>query len=241
MKSEARLFSKSRKALVLGAAAGTLSLAGYASIAVSAGPKQELVNAPLTAEAKSEEPGDFPPEVIIYATDLPESALSEFDFRDDPASPGGRMVGTPNKGDELDPPPEEDPHVTFKARVQRGVPYRCWIHMKVGKPKGKSRANMIWVQFTGAVDKSNREVLRPGTGSYLTAQGPAQEGWAWVGCELAGANPPESLIHFGTSGEVTVYLQAGMEGVAFDQFLLSPARFLEKPPSEAVVKEESAN
>jgi len=33
-----------------------------------------------------------------------------------------------------------------------------------------------------------------------------------------------------------VRVQAGMEGVGFDQFLLSPARFLEAPPSEAVVE-----
>jgi hypothetical protein len=32
-----------------------------------------------------------------------------------------------------------------------------------------------------------------------------------------------------------VGVQAGMEGVGFDQFLLSPARFLERPPSQTVV------
>jgi hypothetical protein len=71
----------------------------------------------------------------------------------------------------------------------------------------------------------------------MSAQGPAQEGWAWVGGDLEGAKSlSESLIHFRTSGEVTVRVQLGMEGTGFDQFLLSPARFLEKPPSEAVVK-----
>jgi hypothetical protein len=30
-------------------------------------------------------------------------------------------------------------------------------------------------------------------------------------------------------------VQAGMEGVGFDQLLMSPARFLETPPSETVV------
>ncbi len=44
------------------------------------------------------------------------------------------------------------------------------------------------------------------------------------------------MIYFGTSGEVTVRLQAGMEGVGLDQFLLSPARFLEKAPTEAIVE-----
>jgi hypothetical protein len=171
-----------------------------------------------------------PADVVVYASDLPRNALSEFAFRSDPAAPGGKLVGTPNTGDVLDPPPEDDPHVTFTVQVQRGVPYRCWIHMKVGEPKGKSQANMVWVQFSDAVDKANKEVLKPGTGSYLTAQGPAQPGWAWVGCEA-----PEPLIRFSTSGEVTVRVQAGMEGVGFDQFLLSPARFLQGPPSDAVV------
>ena len=146
------------------------------------------------------------------------------------------MVGTPNTGGNLDPPPENDPYVAFKVEVKQGVPYRCWIHMKVGAPKGKSQANMLWVQFSDAVDKANREVFQPGTDSYLTAHGPAREGWTWVGCDLAGPKSSEPLIYFRTSGEVTVRLQAGMEGVGFDQFLLSPARFLEKPPSEVVVK-----
>jgi hypothetical protein len=182
----------------------------------------------LSAWARAQGPA---PEIVLYASELPRRALSEFDAWNDPASPGGRMVGTPNTGDELDPPPENDPHVTFQVQVQRGVPYRCWIHMKVGAPKGKSQANMLWVQFSDAVDRSGRAVFRPGTGSYLTARGPAREGWSWVGCESS-----EPLIQFRTDGEVTVRLQAGMEGVGFDQFVLSPARFLKQPPAEAVVR-----
>jgi hypothetical protein len=184
--------------------------------------------APLSAQAPA-------PEVIVYASDLTTKALSEFDFWSDPASPGSKMIGTRNTGDELDPPPENDPHVTFKVPVQRGVPYRCWIHMKVGAPKGKSQANKFWVQFSDAVDKANKHVLRPGTGSYLTAQGPAEQGWSWVACDPANASS-DPLIRFGTTGEVSVRMQAGMEGTGFDQFLLSPAKYLEKPPSEAVVK-----
>lgn len=107
--------------------------------------------------------------------------------------------------------------------------------MKVGAPKGKSQANVLWVQFTGAVDQANKEVLKPGTGSYLTAQGPARQGWAWVGCDSADPTSSGPRISFRTSGEVTARLQAGMEGVGFDQFVLSSARFLEQPPSETIV------
>jgi hypothetical protein len=171
-------------------------------------------------------------EIVVYASGLPRTSLFELDFYDDSASPGGKLIGLPNSGDELDPPPENDPHVTFTVSVQSGIPYRCWIHMKVGTPKGKSLANLIWVQLSSAVDKLGREVFSPGSSSYLTAQGPTQEGWAWVGCN---ANGSDSLIYFQSSGEITVRLQAGMEGVGFDQFILSSSVFLENPPSEPIV------
>jgi len=174
-------------------------------------------------------------EVIVYASDLPQSALFELAFIDDLASPGGKLIGLPNNGDELDPPPEDDPHVTFKVQVQSGVPYRCWIHMKVSAPKGKSQANVVWVQFSDAVDEANNELFKPGTGSYLTAEGPTQEGWTWVECDRADSEA-EPLVYFGVNGEVTVRVQAGMEGVGFDQFLLSPDRFLNQSPTEAVVE-----
>ena len=218
-------------ALLLGSLGLTLAEVGKESDSPPAPARSAEV-----AEAQLKKPESPPREVVVYASDLSKSALSEFDFLNDPASPGGRMAGTPNNGDKLNPPPENDPNVAFKVEVQRGVPYRCWIHMKVGAPKGKSQANILWVQFSDAVDKTNKEVFKPGTGSYLTAHGPGSAGWTWVGCDFADPNSSAPLIYFRTSGEVTVRLQAGMEGVGFDQFLLSPARFLEKPPSEAVVK-----
>jgi hypothetical protein len=172
-------------------------------------------------------------EIVVYAADLPEKALYELEIWDDSTSPGGKLIGIQNTGDELDPPPENDPHVIFNLQVQGGIPYRCWIHMKVGAPNGKSQANVIWAQLSGAVDQANQEVLKPDSGSYLTARGPTQEGWAWVRCDMADS---ESLVRFRTSGEITVRLQAGMEGVGFDQFILSSEEFLENPPSEAVVR-----
>jgi hypothetical protein len=171
---------------------------------------------------------------VVYADELPRRALSEFSFWEDPRSPGGRLVGYPNTGDELDPPPENDPHVTFTVPVRAGVPYRCWVHMKVGEPMGVSQANMVWVQFTDAVDAAGGETLAPRSRSYLTARGPTELGWAWVSCD---SEQPglDRLVRFHTTGEVTVRIQAGMEGVGFDQFILSPSRYIDDAPSEAVV------
>jgi hypothetical protein len=172
-------------------------------------------------------------EIVVYVADLAESALSELDFIEDSASPGGKLIGLPNNGDELDPPPENDPYATFEAPVQPGIPYRCWVHMKVGAPKGKSQANVAWVQFADSVDKENREVFRPSTKSYLTAQGPTQEGWTWVPCDVVGE--AATLVYFAKSG-TTVRVQAGAEGVGFDQVILSPSRFLEAAPAQAIVE-----
>ena len=174
-------------------------------------------------------------EVVVYASDLPERALFEFEFWPSRSSPGGKMVGTIQTGDKLNPPPEEDPYVTFKVKVQGGVPYRCWIRMMVGEPLGISQANRLYVQISNAVDKADKDVFRPNTASYLTVQGPLRQGWRWVPCE-ADPKSTDSLIYFRDSREVTIKVQAGMEGVGFDQFVLSPAQFLEKSPAEAIVK-----
>ncbi len=189
---------------------------------------------PPASAAMDEQPVGAAGEIVVYVSDLPESALTELEFIDDSASPGGKYVSLPNNGDELDPPPENDPHVTFKIAVVSNTPYRCWVHLKVGAPLGKSQANVVWLQFSGAVDAAGNAAYQPGSNSYLTAQGPTSEGWTWVGCDLPDS-AEGSLIQFSVSGEATVRIQAGAEGVGFDQVVLSPAKYLEMAPAEAVV------
>lgn len=174
-----------------------------------------------------------PDEIVVYAAELSENALFELEIWDDPDSPGGKRIGLVNNGDELDPPPENDPNTTFGIQVRSGVAYRCWIHMKVGAPMGKSQANVFFVAFSDALDKDNEPAYIIRTKSYLTARGPQQEVWSWVGCNH-GSEP--ALVYFQVDGKITVRLQAGMEGVSFDQFLLSPNEYLEMPPANAIVE-----
>ena len=100
------------------------------------------------AKAQGPPPEGPPSEIVVHVYDLPRGALHGVRFLERPGLAMGRLVGTRNTGDELDPPREDDPHVRFRVQVQRGVPYRCWIHMKVGRPKGVSQANLLYVQFT---------------------------------------------------------------------------------------------
>ena len=210
-----------------------LTLLSACAATPAAAPVVNTATSEPVGEPASPAPVASASEVVVYASDLPTQALSDLDFFDDPASPGGKMISLPNNGDELDPPPENDPHFEFKVPVQSGVPYHCWVHLKVGEAKGRSTANVVWVQFSDSVNQANQEVFRPGTKSYLTAQGPANPGWTWVGCNAEGS---DSLVYFPSNGETTVRIQAGAEGVGIDQFVLSPAKFLNEPPSEAVVE-----
>jgi hypothetical protein len=164
-------------------------------------------------------------DVVVHVADLPSSALSEFDFWPGPGSPGGKMVGTPQTGGDLDPPPEDDPHVMIPVQVRPATRYRLWVHMYVGKPKGVSKANKVWVQFTNASD-AGKDVLKPRSADFLTVEGPEKEGWVWVGSER--------LVSF-RAGDSTIRVQAGMEGVGFDQIVLSPSTFIDRPPTTAIV------
>jgi hypothetical protein len=172
-------------------------------------------------------------EILVYASDLTGKTMSGLSFMNDPGPPGGKLIGLPNEGDVLNPPPENEPNITFKVQVLSAIPYRCWIHMKVGAAKGNSQANVIWVQLSGAVDQAGKQFLQPGSHSYLTALGPQKPGWAWVECNLSGNT---SLVTFQPGGEITVRLQAGMEGVGFDQFVLSATDFLKAAPTEVVIE-----
>jgi hypothetical protein len=195
-----------------------LALVPVALLSLPTAPVVGIVAPAVAAQA--------PADVVVHVADLPSSALSEWDFWAGPGSPGGKMIGTPQKGDQLDPPPENDPHVMIKVRAQPGTEYRCWVHMYVGKPMGVSKANKVWVQFSDAVDKAGKEVLKPGSGDYLTMAGPEKEGWVWVG--------DDRLVSFKT-GDVTIRVQAGMEGVGFDQLVLSPSKYLKNAPTQAIV------
>jgi len=227
------IFTETLILILLSACTGTPSLVPVVSTSAPQVPVETSVPAAVVDTVLPEPAAATKPEIIVYASDLPSSALYELDFIDEVGSPGGKLIGLPNNGDELDPPPENDPHLTFNAQVQSGIPYRCWVHMKVGQAKGRSTANVVWVQFSHSVNQANQEVFRPGTKSYLTAQGPTQPGWTWVGCDAEGSDP---LVYFQVNGEITVRIQAGAEGVGIDQFILSPGRFLNAPPSDPIVQ-----
>jgi hypothetical protein len=120
------------------------------------------------------------------------------------------------------------------VQVRAGVPYRMWLHIRRASREGRPIPGLLYVQFDGAVDKEGREIFRIGTKDAISVRGTTQNLWMWSGRDMAEAGV-EPILYFKTSGEVTVRVTGGAGGAGFDQFLLSPARFLEKAPSAPVV------
>ncbi len=194
---------------------------------------------PGKSEMEGREQEASPREIFILASDLPPGALfDEFELRQDARSPGKTMIVSPNDGSLLDPPPENEACAIFKVQVRDGVPYRCRVRMKVGAAKGRSLANILYVQFTNAVDEENREIFTLGTADCLMLRAPPREGWHWVGRDQEDPGAIEPSIRFRTSGEITVRIAAGAGGVGFDQFVLSPVPFADPSPSARLIKQE---
>ena len=96
----------------------------------------------------------------------------------------------------------------LEASVQSGILYRCRIRtLAGGAPRGKSSVNLVWAQFSIAVNRAGDEVFKSGSGSYLTVTGPTEKGWQWVGCDPPGrVSPADSFNYFQGSGTTTVRL-----------------------------------
>jgi hypothetical protein len=232
------LAAANAEALKLEQSGYELSKDVYAHTPPLVGADGSVVAAPAAGAAEtsgSAAPAAAGAEIVVYTADLAEETLYELELWEDPDAAEGELLGVTNAGDELDAPPENDPHVLFPVVVEADTPYRCWVHMKVGAPKGVSTANLVWVQFGNAVDADGQERFRPESDSFLTAQGPTTEGWSWVPCTVPDGDAAASLIRFAENGETSVRIQAGMEGVGFDQFILSAATYLAEAPTAAIV------
>jgi hypothetical protein len=122
------------------------------------------------------------------------------------------------------------------VQVAPGVPYRLWVHLRRGSQLQRATPGILHVQFTGAVDKEGNDLFPIGTNRSLLLRGTAQDRWGWVGKDLGQPQGPDApLLYFKGGGEATVRVTSGVGGSGFDQFVLSPQRFLEKPPPDSVL------
>jgi hypothetical protein len=117
--------------------------------------------------------------------------------------------------------------------VQPNTPYRLWIHLRTSSRQSAS-GSLVFAQFSDAVDRNAKEIFALNSRDFLSIRGPKKEGWAWVGRDLSNSQSTEPILQFRTGGEINVRITAGSVG-AWDELVLSPARYLERPPAEGVL------
>ena len=175
-----------------------------------------------------------PSEIVIYASDVPSSALhGSWSVGSDPASPGSTRLQTTDTGFAATSAPLANPahyvDVTFNAVA--GTPYAIWLRLKA---LGDTKWNdAVWVQFSDA--RVNGAPVYPiGSTSGLlvnlaTDAGAASlNNWGWQN----GAYwlSQRTTVTFATTGTHTMRIQVREDGVMLDQIVLSPATYLSTRP-----------
>jgi hypothetical protein len=175
-------------------------------------------------------------EIVLYAASSTRVAGS-WVVESDSTAAGGSSLRNPNTGAAKIVTPAASPasffELTFTADA--GKPYRLWIR---GKALNNSYANdSVHVQFSGAVTQSGAAAFRIGTTSSTefnleacSGCGVANWGWEDNGWGSGVLGP---LIYFAQSGTQTLRIQPREDGLAIDQIVLSPSRYLSASPGAA--------
>ena len=168
-------------------------------------------------------------DVVIYASDIPASALhGSWSVGTGSGSPNGVMLATPNNGFSSTTAPLASPtdyvDVTFNAVA--GTPYRLWLRLQA--LNNDKFNDSVYVQMSdaqaypiGSTSGLTVNLATDGTGSSLSGWG-WQNGAYWLS--------QQTSFTFSTTGTHTIRIQVREDGVAFDQIVLSPSRYLSSPP-----------
>jgi hypothetical protein len=173
-------------------------------------------------------------DVVIYASDVPSSALhGAWKKASDATSPNGIKLLTPDNGLVVADAPLASPthyvDVTFTA--QANTPYRLWLRLRA---LNDSKYNdSIWVQFSDA-RANGTTVYRTGTTAGLNVNLATDPGagsldrWGWQNSAYWLSQP--TTVTFPTTGARTLRIQVREDGVQIDQIVLSSATYLNQPP-----------
>jgi len=154
----------------------------------------------------------------------------------DATAAGGQRLWNPNHNAAKILTASASPasYVEFTFNAVAGQPYRLWIR---GRGENDAWANdSAFVQFSGAVNASGAALYRIGTTAAAgynleNCNGCGLAVWGWQ--DLAyGLNVNPAPIYFAKTGVQRLRIQAREDGLAIDQILLSPNRFLQTAPGK---------
>ena len=178
-------------------------------------------------------PPDGAAEIVLYAGE----ATVKFGLwvvETDAAAAGGKKIRHPNSGAPKLAAALAAPvnyfEMTFTAEA--GRPYHLWIR---GKADSNAYANdSAFVQFSGSTNATGTAVFRIGTAAATdfnleACSGCGLSNWGWEDNGWGtGVKGPD--IYFATTGTQKIRIQTREDGLAIDQIVLSPVKYLTASP-----------
>jgi hypothetical protein len=174
------------------------------------------------------------PEIVIYGSDVTSANLhgNWSKVSDATAAGNTRVASADRAGPTVSTPfaaPDDYFEATFNAVA--GVRYRLWLRMSAAA--NNKFNDSVWVQFSGSTDSGGNQRYRIGTAQGLnvnlaTCSDCALSGWGWQ--NRGYWEPDTGEIWFSASGTQTIRIQIREDGVAIDQIVLSPQRFVSSAP-----------
>jgi hypothetical protein len=174
------------------------------------------------------------PEVVIYASDIPSSALhGTWTTASDAASPNGVKLITPDNGWASTSTPLATPadyiDVTFTADAN--TTYTVWLRMKAQNDNKYN--DSLWVQFSDAFAGGSQPYPLASTQGLdvnlaTSAAATSLNNWGWQNGAYWLSQPV--TVTFPTTGTHTMRIQIREDGVQLDQIVLSSYRFTVNPP-----------
>ncbi len=174
-------------------------------------------------------------EVVLHAADV-TTLKGDWQKIGDTTAAGGLTLYSPNLGQAWTSAPLASPAQYFEAtaQVQANVDYRIWIRMKA--LNNDKRNDSVWVQFSDATS-NGVAVHRIGSTNGLlvnlatTGAATSLRGWGWQnGAYWLTETQQTSLVRFSATGVETIRVQVREDGLAIDQIVLSPVKYLQSAP-----------
>jgi hypothetical protein len=170
-------------------------------------------------------------DVVLYASEA-SVKVGNWVVEPDATAAGAARIRYPDAGGPKLTTAFANPTHYFETTftAQAGVAYRLWMR---GKADANSTNNdSAFVQFSGSVTSTGTPVFRIGTTDATMfnleeCTGCGLSAWGWNDNLFGGLGP---LIYFATSGTQTVRVQLREDGLAIDQIVLSPQRYLNTAP-----------
>ena len=177
-------------------------------------------------------PGPGADDIVLYGSEA--AATGRWVIETDSTAAGGARIRNPDSGaaklGSALAQPANYFELTFSAT--EGVPYRIWMRGKADRNYWGN--DSVFAQFDNSVNASGSAEFRIGTTRAASlnledCSGCGIAGWGWQdnGWGVGVMGP---LIRFSRSGTQRIRIQPREDGLAIDQIVLSPSRYLTASP-----------